>query len=86
MTRYTVSWRPEVKDDLADIWMNTSERQSVSIAADRIDELLARDAASQGNDIHEGLRSLIVEPLLVYFTVSEPDRLAIVWAVRATEK
>lgn len=86
MTRYTVSWRPEVKSDLADLWMNAPDKRSIAAAADRIDELLSRDAASQGTDVHEGLRALIVGPLLVYFTVSEPDRLATVWAVRTTAK
>jgi hypothetical protein len=62
--------------------MNAADRPSISAAADRIDELLSRDAATRGIDVHEGLRALFVEPLLVYFSVSEPDRLATVWAVR----
>jgi plasmid stabilization system protein ParE len=82
MTRYTVSWRPETKADLAEIWMNSTDRRLISAAANRIDELLSRDATSQGNDVHEGLRALAVDPLLVYFTVSEADRLATVWSVR----
>lgn len=84
MKQYTVSWRPEIQADLADIWMAAPDRRSISAAADRIDELLSRDAASQGTEVHEGLRALIVEPLLVYFTASEPDRLVTVWAVRTS--
>lgn len=84
MTPFTVSWRMEVKSDLAEIWMNAPDRRSISAAADRIDELLSHDAASQGMDVHEGLRALAVEPLLVYFSVSEPDRLVTIWAVRTS--
>jgi plasmid stabilization system protein ParE len=84
MMRYTVAGRPETKSDLADIWTNAADRASISTASDRVDQLLSRDAPTQGADVHEGLRALAVEPLLVYFTMSEPDRLAIVWAVRTT--
>jgi plasmid stabilization system protein ParE len=82
MTRFTVSWRPEIQADLADIWMNAVDRHSVAIAANRIDDLLSVDATSRGLEIHEGLHALVVEPLVVYFSVSEPDRLVTVWRVR----
>ena len=84
MTRFTVSWRPEVQADLAEIWLVAADRREIAQAADRIDELLAKDPAHQGTELHEGLRAIAVDPLVAYFTVSEEDRLVTVWAVRAT--
>ena len=85
MTRYTVSWRPEIKADLADIWINAPDKPAVTAAANRIDELLARDANSKGVEVHEGLRALVVHPLVIHFTASEADRLATVWSVRRSD-
>jgi len=65
MRRYIVSWRPEVQSDLADIWTNATNRPAIAAAADRIDDLLSQDPANQGEDVHEGLRGVTVEPLLV---------------------
>jgi hypothetical protein len=39
MTRYTVSWRPEVLADLADLWSAATDRPAITAAADQIDEL-----------------------------------------------
>jgi hypothetical protein len=83
MTRFTVSWRPEVQEDLAGIWLAAADRPAITFAADRIDQLLANDPTTQGNEVSEGLRAIAVDPLVVYFTVSEADRLVTVWAVRA---
>ena len=85
MTRYTVSWRPEIKADLAEIWLSATDKGAVTAAADQIDELLSRDADCRGVDVHEGLRALVVEPLVIHFTASKPDRLTTVWSVRRTD-
>lgn len=82
MMRFTVSWRPEVLADLADLWSAATDRSSFTLAADQIDELLSHDAANLGVEVHEGLRAVIVEPLTVYYSVSESDRLVSVVAVR----
>jgi plasmid stabilization system protein ParE len=83
MTRYTVSWRPEVLADLADLWSAATDRPAITAAADQIDELLSNNASDQGIEIHEGLRAFVAEPLAVYFSVSEPDRLVTVLAVKS---
>jgi hypothetical protein len=86
MMRFTVSWRPEVLADLADLWSAATDRSSFTLAADQIDELLSHDAVNLGVEVHEGLRAVIAEPLIVYFSVSELDRLVTVVAVRLAAK
>jgi hypothetical protein len=82
MMRFTVSWRPEVLADLADLWSVATDRPAITVAADQIDELLSHDATNLGVEVHEDLRALVAAPLTVYFSVSEPDRLVTVVAVR----
>jgi hypothetical protein len=84
MTRYTVSWRPEIEADLAQMWSEATDKQRITAAADQIDKELSRDASDKGVEVHEGLLALIIEPLIVYFTVSQEDRLVTVWLVRRT--
>ena len=76
MTRFTVVWVQSALDDLAEIWLEASDRNSVSKSADDIDRELAQDAPEKGNELREGLRSLLAPPLKVIFSVREPDRVA----------
>jgi hypothetical protein len=82
MNRYTVTWLSGAQDQLAQIWIDSSDRQAVSQAANAIDIELATDADRKGAPVEEGLRSLYVPPLHVLFTVREPDRLVEVASVR----
>jgi len=86
MTRYTVLWWPPARDDLALLWIESRERESVSEAANAIDRELAEDAAAKGAAIHEGLRRLVLESLEVAFSVDEEDRLTTVWSVRKIDE
>ena len=76
MTRFTVVRVQSALDDLAEFWLEASDRNSVSRAADAIDRELAEDAPGKGNELSEGLRSLLAPPLKVIFTVREADRIA----------
>jgi plasmid stabilization system protein ParE len=71
MSRFTVVWTREAKDQLADIWTNATDRTDVTAAAAAIDAGLLLDAADKGAPLSEGLRKLIV----ALFSVSKPDRL-----------
>ncbi len=75
MTRYTVVWHDDAKNQLAEIWMNASDRQSVTLAANAIDRDLAVDTATKGIAVEGDLRQVIVPPLRVLFAVSAPDRM-----------
>ncbi len=76
MIRYTVVWHDEAQNQLAEIWINASDREAVTLAANATDRHLANDAESKGTKIEGDLRQLVVPPLRLLFSVSEPDRLA----------
>ena len=78
---YTVYWRPAAEDELAEIWTNATDRQAVTAAANSIDAILTRDAASQGESRSGSLRILIISPLAVHFKVRESKRLATILKV-----
>lgn len=84
MTRYTVVWVQSALDELAEIWLEVSDRDSVAEAADKIDRELAEDAPAKGSELSEGLRSLFVPPLKAIFAVREADRIAEVFVVKKT--
>jgi hypothetical protein len=76
MTKYTVVWHGKAQDDLARLWIETTDRRPLSAAANSIDLELASDALHKGVAIIGELRLLTIAPLQILFAVSEPDRLA----------
>jgi len=75
MTRYTVVWHDDAQNQLAEIWTNASDRQTVTLAANAIDRHLAVDTTAKGIAVEGDLRLAIVPPLRVLFAVSELDRM-----------
>ena len=84
MTRYTVTWWQSADDELLRLWLDSSQRSRIVDASRNIDRLLAFNANSIGEAVHEGLRALKVEPLRVQFSVEEDDRIVRVWTVQLT--
>jgi hypothetical protein len=82
MTRYTVVWPESLEDELAEVWLESTDRNEVTSAVASIDKQLAVDATEQGDELSEGLRALLVPPLKVLFTVRESDRIVEVVRVR----
>jgi len=82
MTRYTVVWPGGAEDDLAEVWLNASDRNAVSAATFAIDRELAQDATQKGLEVSEGLRAFYEPPLRVLFAVREEDRIVEVLRVR----
>ncbi|QDT66248.1 hypothetical protein V22_35130 [Calycomorphotria hydatis] len=79
--KYTVVWSPTAEAKLAELWLESNDRADLTVAADRIDELLRRDAANVGESRSTVSRILIEPPLAILFDTSSDDRLATVWAV-----
>ena len=75
MTRYTVVWHQGAQDQLAELWLEGPDRSDISAAANAIDIRLAKVPETSGIAVQSGLRLLIIWPLRVLFTVSEPDRM-----------
>jgi len=81
MTRYTVVWHQEARDELAQLWIEAQDRNAVTLAARAIDRDLAADAPEKGVPAPDALRQLTAPPLRVLFAVSEPDRVAKILSV-----
>lgn len=71
MTRFDVDWLPDALDDLADIWLQASDRDAVNFAAAMIDARLAASPSEVGTAISEGLYELTVSPLRVLFVFDD---------------
>jgi hypothetical protein len=76
MVRFTVVWHRDAEAQLAGLWLAAIDKSSIARAADRVDIDLAVDPETKGVAITGGRRILAFPPLLVYFEVSELDRLA----------
>jgi hypothetical protein len=71
--RFTVTWHPSAERELAQIWLQATDREGVARAADQIDQVLASEPLAQGEDFY-GDRLFVALPLAVTYTVSQPDR------------
>ena len=69
MNPYTVDWNQDALSDLADIWLQASDRRAVTDAQARADQLLADDPLGQGRHQAEGLYRLLVSPLVIFYSV-----------------
>ena len=78
--KYTVLWTPLAERDLADLWLQSPDREAVRSAADTLDSLLRVDAHLRGESRYESLRVLLAAPLGIDVDVDEDDRT--VWVLR----
>ncbi|MBI5759337.1 MAG: type II toxin-antitoxin system RelE/ParE family toxin [Planctomycetales bacterium] len=83
MARYTVLWMRSAQRELAQLWVASSNRNAIALAANLIDSELTTDAGAKGIEIGEGIRGLFVPPLRILFAVNEQDRKAIVLRVKS---
>jgi hypothetical protein len=70
--KYTVVYQPSALEELADLWLRAPDRQTVTNAANRIEQLLRIDADKRGEPYDDD-RVLIEKPLAAVFTVSPDD-------------
>jgi hypothetical protein len=82
VTKFTVVWAREAQDQLAALWLDSSDRETITQASDEIDRALADEPSRQGFDVREGLRGLVAPPLFAIFVVKDADRVAEVLRVR----
>lgn len=74
MNLYTVDWTDDALNELAALWLQTSDPDAITRAQATIDTLLARAPLHHGEAVREGLRRLIVPPLRVLYTVDTSSR------------
>ena len=70
--KFTVTWHPAARDELAQIWLDSSDREVVSTAANGIDQALSRDPDRKGEEFY-GDRLFVSAPLAVTFAVFPED-------------
>jgi hypothetical protein len=78
MRHFTVVWQRPAQEELAELWINAVDRAAVTAVVELIDLRLAESPTEWGKEFPEGLRSLIVAPLKVFFYITEQDRLVTV--------
>ena len=81
MTRFTVVWTAEAISELARIWAEATDRDSITAAAALIDIELAENPDDKGIPLREGLRKLTCPPLSAIYCVHPDDRVADVNAI-----
>jgi hypothetical protein len=79
--KWTVVYRPPAQDELANIWLNSPNRQAVADAADQIDRILASDPLGVGESRGGNTRMLVERPLTVLYDDYPDDALVEVFAV-----
>jgi len=70
--RFTVIWSQFAQDQLAELWLNATDRNAVTAAQHQVDQLLRVDPDQQGIPFF-GSRLLLVAPLHVAFTINVMD-------------
>jgi hypothetical protein len=70
--RFTVIWSQFALDQLADLWLNATDRNAVTVAQHQIDQLLRVDPDLQGVPFF-GDRALVVLPLRIRYSINQMD-------------
>jgi hypothetical protein len=79
--RYTVIWTPRALATLANIWTQTTDRQAVTHASNRIDVVLRDDPDSKGKPVGKSF-SRVEAPLAILNRVDPGDRMVHVYHVK----
>jgi plasmid stabilization system protein ParE len=80
--RWTVVWLPDAESELAELWLASANRESITLAASQIDKQLRHNPEAGGESRASGRRIFIVRPLAVVYRVLHDDRIVQVSNVR----
>ena len=78
---YTVVWLTDAENELASLWLNSSKREAVTVAAAELDRRLAENGESEGESRHHHYRITFEAPLAVVFRVDEINKAVFVGQV-----
>lgn len=79
--RFTVTWHAVSQGELARIWLEASDRQAVTAAADRIDKVLSADPSLHGEEVKDGVFEWAISPVKITFKIRTKDRVVEVLTV-----
>lgn len=80
--KYTVVWDSAALDELTQLWTDSSDRESVTAAANSIDRMLQWDPVLRGETHTDSTRVLLIRPLVVVYSVSDGDRIVKVVSIQ----
>lgn len=72
--RYTVGWSASAQSELAEVWLESTDRNAVAAASNGIDAFLAVSPNDPRCEVVAGAGILIIGPLGVEFRIRETDR------------
>jgi hypothetical protein len=77
---FTVRWKRSALNELAALWTaaDSAQRQAITAASHRVDQLLANDPQNQGESRPRGRRILFVPPLGIIFRVDASTQVVFV--------
>ena len=79
---YDVRWQPLAETQLLALFIRSADKDVITAAVARVDEILARDPTEQG-EAREGARRIwFSRPLCVDFVVESPLRVVFVTGVK----
>lgn len=81
--KYSVFWKKQAEDQLAEIWMTSQDRAAVSAAADGLGRMLKTDPEQLGESRFGTRRIMFIPPLRVAFRVDEDDRTVWILAIHS---
>jgi len=68
MNPFGIEWEPAAEDELARLWLGSSDPQAITIALAQAEQLLARDPIQHGRHLSEGLYAIDAPPLVLTYT------------------
>ena len=77
---FQVVWTPDAEEQLADVWLDASDRNSLTEAAHRIELALRENPVDIGDELFGTVRTVAYGPLGVDFEVIVDDVRVIVLA------
>ena len=86
--RYTVGWSASAQSELAEVWLETVDREAVTAASNEIDAFLAVSPNDPRCEVVAGKGILIIGPLGVEYRIRERDRFVVVvnaWKVTSED-
>jgi hypothetical protein len=75
-------WHAEATNELAEIWVESLNRNAVADSSNAVDRELKDAPASKGTELSEGSRALVSPPIQVLFVVREEERTAEVLPIK----
>jgi hypothetical protein len=78
---YRVIWQPRAESMLAELWLESADRNELTAAAHRADARLNRDPVGAGESRDGAERLLFEGPLGVYYRIDEASKTVFVLMV-----